>query len=67
MITLESILQNLGCKKPFDKKGNFTKKGHKTFIMLEDTIYDVFELTGVETDLADAITEELFEIFVKEY
>ena len=38
MITLEQILQSLGCKKPFDKKGNFTKKGHKTFIMLEQII-----------------------------
>lgn len=67
MITLESILQNLGCKKPFKKDGLFTNKGFKKFKLLEDTLYNSLRLVGVDYDTIDEIVDELYNIYLKEY
>ena len=66
-MTLESILQNLGCKKPFKKDGLFTPKGFKKFKLLEDTLYNTLRLVGVDYDTIDEIVDELYDIYIKEY
>lgn len=62
MKTLEEILQELGCKKPFlnevkvDDDGYrqpFTIKGNKTYSKLVDILYAVGNLT--ETDMNEAV------------
>lgn len=66
-ITLESILQNLGCKKPFKKDGLFTPKGFKTFKLLEDVVFNALRLVNVEYDTIEEIVDELYNIYLKEY
>lgn len=66
-ITLESILQNLGCKKPFNKDGLFTTKGFKKFKLLEDTLYNTLHLVGIADDTIADIVDELYNIYLKEY
>lgn len=67
MITLKSILQSLGCKKPFDKDGLFTTKGFKKFKLLEGVLYHTLSLVGVDDDTIDEIVDELSNIYLKEY
>ena len=56
MMTLEEILQMLGCNKPFKKDGGFTKVGSETYGKLTEIIMAVGNLTECET-IEDAITE----------
>lgn len=43
---LDEILMKLGCKKPFCKNGEFTKRGYKAYSKLIEILYDVKKLTG---------------------
>jgi len=64
---LESILQELGCKKPFRKCGYFTNKGFKTYNLLQNTIAHTLELVGYDYEDVDKVLDTLDDIFVKEY
>lgn len=46
MIVLEDILNDLGCEKPFDENGQFTKEGNETYNKLIKLLYNVETLTG---------------------
>ena len=67
MVTLEQILQSLGCKKPFKKDGLFTTKGFKKFKLLEDTLDNALRLVGIDDDTIADIVDELYNIYLKEY
>lgn len=65
MITLERILQELGCKRPFRKSSFFTNKGFKTYNLLQNVIAHTLELVGYED--VDRVLDTLDDIFIKEY
>lgn len=51
MRTLEEILQHFfGCKKPFRKDGELTKRGEKAFQELESLCDDLRRLGVIEDD-----------------
>lgn len=66
-ITLETILQELGCKKPFRKSGYFTNKGFKTYNLLQNIIVHTLELVGYDYEDVDKVLDTLDDIFVKGY
>lgn len=60
-MSLEEILQEFGCKKPFDRFGQLTKSGEKAMeklIKVVDGLYDI----GAITDKPDDIESYCYEI-----
>jgi len=49
MKTLEELLLLFGCRKAFDKRGNFTKKGIKAYNRMQEFLMDISVLTGFST------------------
>ena len=52
-MTLEEILQQLGCKKPFRNDGELTHHGYKTYCKLTKLLYGIGTLT--ETNMNDVV------------